>query len=349
MISFRKSFNPAQPYRKKRPVSDKIIFLSCEGAVTEEEYFFHIMEIFSSVKSRIQFISVKEDILFKKDADRTIEEKQILSKSSPADLVSNIDSFKEEKNDVFDFSLHPEDEFWIVADVDHHTDTAHLNGWNKMIAECDEKGYGYAVSNPFFEVWLLLHFDDVSDEDRKYAVTPEHQYEKTAHFRERLRALGSPLRKEKHIREDNYTRKNVAIAVERAKSLDKKYEKWPRNIGSTVYKLIEKIIKLDAEIENTDTKTRGVRDIVWQEIKDFARQYDIDKVVLFGSRARGDYKKTSDIDLAVWGGNIPAFMLDVDEETSTLLNFDIVNMDRALQPELIESIAKEGVVIYEKV
>ena len=101
--------------------------------------------------------------------------------------------------------------------------------------------------------------------------------------------------------------------------------------------------------EYIDDRMRGVRNIVWQEIKDFAKQYDIDKVVLFGSRARGDYKKTSDIDLAVWGGNIPAFMLDVDEETSTLLNFDIVNMDRAVQPELRESIAREGVVIYETV
>lgn len=101
--------------------------------------------------------------------------------------------------------------------------------------------------------------------------------------------------------------------------------------------------------EYIDVRTRGVRNIVWQEIKDFARLYNIRKVVLFGSRARGDYKKTSDIDLAVWGGNIPAFMLDVDEETSTLLNFDIVNMDGAVQPELRESIAKEGVVIYEKV
>lgn len=101
--------------------------------------------------------------------------------------------------------------------------------------------------------------------------------------------------------------------------------------------------------ENGDVRIHGVRNIVWQEIKNFARLYNIRKVMLFGSRARGDYKKMSDIDLAVWGGNIPAFMLDVDEETSTLLNFDIVNMDGAVQPELRESIAREGVVIYEKV
>ena len=41
------------------------------------------------------------------------------------------------------------------------------------------------------------------------------------------------------------------------------------------------------------------------------------KVILFGSRARGDFKTKSDIDLAVQGGDFIRFMLDVNEETST--------------------------------
>ena len=54
------------------------------------------------------------------------------------------------------------------------------------------------------------------------------------------------------------------------------------------------------------------------------KKIDIDKVILFGSRARGDYKRTSDIDLAVEGGDVASFSLDVEEETTTLLKFDIV-------------------------
>ena len=41
--------------------------------------------------------------------------------------------------------------------------------------------------------------------------------------------------------------------------------------------------------------------------------------------------------------------MDVDEETSTLLEFDIVDLQKPIQPELLESIEKDGVVIYEKV
>lgn len=80
-----------------------------------------------------------------------------------------------------------------------------------------------------------------------------------------------------------------------------------------------------------------------------AKKNHVDKVILFGSRARGDYKERSDIDLAFFGGQGNDFILDVDEETSTLLGFDVINMDRAVKKELLDAIEREGVVIYEKV
>lgn len=75
-----------------------------------------------------------------------------------------------------------------------------------------------------------------------------------------------------------------------------------------------------------ETENTGIRRQVIKEITDFAKKYDVKKVLLFGSRARGDFKRTSDIDLAVSGGNFDRFALDVDEETSTLLMFDIVDL-----------------------
>lgn len=97
-------------------------------------------------------------------------------------------------------------------------------------------------------------------------------------------------------------------------------------------------------MENT-----GINPIVIQQIRTLAQKYKIKKVILFGSRARGDYKRTSDIDLAACGGDFNRFALDVDEETSTLLKYDIVNLDTAIQKELILSIEKEGKILYEKI
>lgn len=93
----------------------------------------------------------------------------------------------------------------------------------------------------------------------------------------------------------------------------------------------------------------GIKPQVLNEISELAQKYNLKKVILFGSRARGDYRRTSDIDLAVTGGSVARFALDVEEETSTLLKFDVVNLDLSVQRELLESIREEGIVIYESV
>ena len=93
----------------------------------------------------------------------------------------------------------------------------------------------------------------------------------------------------------------------------------------------------------------GIKLAVIQEICELAQKHQIEKVILFGSRARGDYKRASDIDLAVKGGTISRFALDVEEETSTPLKYDVVNLDRTVQDALRECIEKEGIVLYEKI
>ena len=94
---------------------------------------------------------------------------------------------------------------------------------------------------------------------------------------------------------------------------------------------------------------KNIPERVEKEIIQLAKQYDIQKVILFGSRARGDNCERSDIALAVSGGDIPRFSLDLDEEVWTLLLFDVVTLDDPVQPALLEEIARDGVLIYEKV
>lgn len=93
----------------------------------------------------------------------------------------------------------------------------------------------------------------------------------------------------------------------------------------------------------------GIKACVVEEIRTLAQKHHIEKVVLFGSRARGDFQRTSDIDLASRGGDFVRFSLDVDEETSTLLQYDIINLDGAVSDALRSSIEKEGRIIYEKI
>ena len=93
----------------------------------------------------------------------------------------------------------------------------------------------------------------------------------------------------------------------------------------------------------------GIRPVVVEEIKKIAEKYEVKKIILFGSRARGDYHRASDIDLAIEGGRITDFILDVKETTSTLLNFDIVDLKETASGEFLEAIEKEGIILYEKI
>lgn len=96
-------------------------------------------------------------------------------------------------------------------------------------------------------------------------------------------------------------------------------------------------------------KEIGIKPIVINEIVNFAEKYGLETVILFGSRAKGNYEKASDIDLAVKGGMVDKFAIAMEEETSTLLKFDIINMDKTIQEKLLKAIQKEGVILYEKV
>ncbi len=86
------------------------------------------------------------------------------------------------------------------------------------------------------------------------------------------------------------------------------------------------------------------------EIVMISKKYEnIEKVVVFGSRARGDNETKSDIDLAVYAtNNIAEFIEEIEMRTSTLLEFDFSDMNRTFDPLFVDQVEKDGVVIYEK-
>ena len=90
-------------------------------------------------------------------------------------------------------------------------------------------------------------------------------------------------------------------------------------------------------------------DRVRKDIVAYAEQYGMEKVILFGSRARGTNHERSDIDLAVSGGNLNGFYWAVEEDAWTLLSFDVVSLEQAAGTELGREIERDGILIYEKI
>lgn len=91
----------------------------------------------------------------------------------------------------------------------------------------------------------------------------------------------------------------------------------------------------------------GLDEMLREQIADIAKQTEVARVILFGSRARGQAYARSDIDLAVAGDADNRFYFLIRENLDSLLNIDIVDMESAGQ-ELVNEIERDGVILYEK-
>ena len=86
------------------------------------------------------------------------------------------------------------------------------------------------------------------------------------------------------------------------------------------------------------------------EIAALGRTFGASRITLFGSRARGDHRERSDIDIAVFGlpsQHEDAFLNGIDN-LPTLLNFDIVFVAPYTSAELLNNIKKDGVILMDK-
>lgn len=83
-----------------------------------------------------------------------------------------------------------------------------------------------------------------------------------------------------------------------------------------------------------------------------ARFSAIDKALLYGSRARGDHKPGSDIDLTLCGAALTREQLaTIATELDDLLlpyTIDLSHFDRLDHAALRQIIARDGVVFYER-
>ena len=88
----------------------------------------------------------------------------------------------------------------------------------------------------------------------------------------------------------------------------------------------------------------GLSKEIYKKIKNIIEKYDCN-FILFGSRARGDYKTYSDIDIAI--ENVKEEdMYKIQNEFDLLdtpYTFDLVFIKESTKKELLISIKKEGV------
>jgi predicted nucleotidyltransferase len=80
---------------------------------------------------------------------------------------------------------------------------------------------------------------------------------------------------------------------------------------------------------------------------------EVEYASIFGSRAKGNYKNGSDVDIALKGKQLSFMILErinsiLNEETSMPYRFDVLNYETITNNELKEHIDRVGLVIYHK-
>lgn len=86
-----------------------------------------------------------------------------------------------------------------------------------------------------------------------------------------------------------------------------------------------------------------------QLIVETLKQADIDRAVVFGSRAKGNWRENSDIDIAVFGEGVNVGLLVAQlDELPMPYKFDIVDYNSINSCALREHIDRVGIEIYTK-
>ena len=109
--------------------------------------------------------------------------------------------------------------------------------------------------------------------------------------------------------------------------------------------------RLDLAARRTlsSSTVESVEEVVRDIVRAAQRALRVQRVILFGSRAREDARPDSDIDLAFEHGSTDAewaaFVNEMAERAPTLLSVDLIDLPRA-DPGLRERIRREGRLVH---
>ena len=199
----------------------RLIVIASEGKDTERIYFKALAKEYTNPRVHVHIL------------ERSVDEQ---NNSSPEHVLKQLNDYKSQ------YELEADDELWLVVDKDRWTEAM----LSHVATECSQEVAMYmALSNPCFELWLLLHVEDVTlltPEEQKLWIENRRKSKNTDTFlKARLRQnMGS-------YHESSYDAQSliahVENAIERARALDKSpNDRWPQTLGTRVYLLAKSVM-----------------------------------------------------------------------------------------------------------
>lgn len=156
--------------------------------------------------------------------------------SSPEHVLNQLNDYKSK------YDLEADDELWLVVDKDRWTEAM----LSHVATECSQEvAMHMALSNPCFELWLLLHMEDAAslspEEQEQWMKNRRRSKNADPYLKVRLRQkMGS-------YHESSYDAltliAHIEDAIERARALDKNpTDRWPQTLGTRVYLLAKSVM-----------------------------------------------------------------------------------------------------------
>ena len=199
----------------------RLIVIASEGKDTERIYFKALAKEYTNPRVHVHVL------------ERSENEQ---NNSSPEHVLKQLNDYKSQ------YELEADDELWLVVDKDRWTEAM----LSRVATECSQEvAMHMALSNPCFELWLLLHMEDAvslpPEEQKQWMENRRKSKNADPYLKVRLRQkMGS-------YHESSYDAltliAHIENAIERARALDKKpTDRWPQTLGTRVYLLAESVM-----------------------------------------------------------------------------------------------------------
>jgi hypothetical protein len=193
----------------------KLIIIATEDTKAEPKYFRDVAAYYKNPKVHVEVLTRPG------------------TASSPEYVINMLDKFKQK------YHLNRSDELWMVIDVDR---------WGEkklsLIAMlCRQKNYFLAVSNPCSDIWFLIHKQSLDD----YPEKTLNEFFENKKINKRTRLEIELIKVYGGFNKKNLNTAKflpfVNGAVVRTRKLDIHPEqRWPHQLGTRIYLLVEKII-----------------------------------------------------------------------------------------------------------
>lgn len=207
--------------RREAFLDTRLIVIASEGKDTERIYFKALAKEYTNPRVHVHILKRSED------------EK---NNSSPEHVLEQLNEYK------CQYELEADDELWLVTDKDHWTEAM----LSRVATECmQDVSMHMALSNPCFELWLLLHLVDVAsltpEEQRLWIENRRKSKSSNPYLKVLLRQKMGSYHESAY---DVLTLiQHVEVAIERARLLDKNpADRWPQTLGTRVYLLAESVM-----------------------------------------------------------------------------------------------------------